>query len=240
MHELGGLTINLHDKFRHSPIFSTALIDNVHVRAAGADWYAEHASAFIDVCSATPRRADVQYSFKGGEFRWVPLGGADTFERAGFTSPFVTLPDGKSSVFDFATPAIVNGVSFLMGPETGRVTLEFEDTRKRSVVCYDQFCYYTRVQLQLLTPQKTSRVVVSAGGEMPEIKLKKGEPFQGARSARPIAFLCTSEPVADIANRARPCSVKNTELLSRGSQVRILPGSPMFRGQFASLPQNSR
>ncbi|MDP4023402.1 hypothetical protein Q8W71_12255 [Methylobacterium sp. NEAU 140] len=175
------------------------LKDGTHVTAAGGDLYGTLVYAFL---CPPPARLDYVARFAGLPRRHLSLplrampGLACPFElrRNGLPLHFLEIPGGARAAVDLGRPRRVVGVLVAYGPPAGTLTFTDPDGgRSRSMLAYDEYCYYTRSAFRFLTFRAARRLTIAQGEAVPEIALRKGETDRGPRLGRVSHVFCRAE-----------------------------------------------
>jgi hypothetical protein len=97
------------------------------------------------------------------------------FKRSGYSDIFVILDSHMPLRIDFNEIVNICGISYLMGPETSQVSLNFNNNKIKNIITYDQFCYYTRLGITMFEPLLSEKVVIESSDAKPIVNLQKGD-----------------------------------------------------------------
>lgn len=174
---------------------TTQLKDDVHPTPEGQRRYASAFAAFLErVTAALPATAARSWS----KARAAPLKTSiaiagvisppharTVFNRSGYVQEFVELEAGSSIEIAVPKGQVLTGLSYLIGPRSGRLAISGETVSgapfERTITCYDQFAYYTRLGVRLFPPVTAERVRIVQLPDQPDIELLKGEKYLGDR-----------------------------------------------------------
>jgi hypothetical protein len=157
--------------------------DGVHPNTAGAEYYASAIHRFIkarlqtqaELTSYAPRRFS---SMKAPPL--MPGAATTSFARHGFRELHAPLRGGEPVTLDLGQTVRLKGLSVLTGPRASMLNIE-AGGQSVDFDCYDEFCYYFRLKMLSTLDIVTSRLTLTLGADLPDIKLFKGEPDLSSR-----------------------------------------------------------
>ena len=110
-------------------------------------------------------------------------GSSQSFERGGYKADVFLLPaEQKVSAHNIGNYSFFSGLTFLMDPLSGAVSLSsLDEARQVTILCFDQHSYYQRLGAIELTPFKCNHITFTQTSEQPTIELIKGQKDLGQR-----------------------------------------------------------
>jgi len=104
------------------------------------------------------------------------------FNRSGYeVNTQVITPKVELCYINSFEGMTIDGCSFLMGPQSGKIYLEIDGQKTFTIEAYDGFCYYTRLGCIKLPSTHFSKLKLSQCKEIPEVQLHKGDRDVGPR-----------------------------------------------------------
>lgn len=163
------------------------LRDIVHTTPAGTAAYADALLELLEMPCVIPQRSSKAPQDRFGALL-ISQGASQelySFSRGGYTVEAPQLRAGETITIAFGKPTRVCGISYLMGPRSGKLSLS-SGSDKRNVSCYDQFCYYERFGAMMFDPQLWETVEITQLPDMPDTPLLKGEANMSERLGVPV------------------------------------------------------
>jgi len=162
------------------------LRDVVHTTPEGTQAYADILLELLDRPLVVPQgpSGTVRKGFGSVLIGRVAPQDLYAFSRGGYTVETPQLAAGQTVTIPFGKPTKVCGISYLMGPRTGKLRL-VNGTEERIIPCYDQFCYYERFGAMMFEPRLWDAVEITQLPDMPDTELLKGEPDLSERLGFP-------------------------------------------------------
>lgn len=174
--------------YAHVPFRPGLLRDLAHPTDEGKRVYADAFMPLLET-AVMPDATQAAFSRQQNPYRSVPAhlcAEPDTaarraFQRSGYRETCVSIPAGEKVAFDFGdTPVRLVGFSMLLGPRTGRLTIE-GDGFQHEAKGYDAFCYYERVGPVQVAPHPLTQLSIRQETDIPDTPLAKGEKSLEAR-----------------------------------------------------------
>ncbi|WBV44030.1 SGNH/GDSL hydrolase family protein [Pseudoroseomonas cervicalis] len=115
----------------------------------------------------------------------------DTYVWQDLTCEVALIRAGETLQLQLPEPLLVYGLSFILGPRSGRLDVGL-DTTSLSVPAYDEHCFYRRLGLHLLQPaqQRPRRsITLRQDPALPTLPLRRGEADPSPREGQPVDLL---------------------------------------------------
>lgn len=187
--------LNLGLEVQRQGLGGMVLRDVVHTTPDGGKWYADRVKLFAEEIGNNGIGDNFEPIFPGELAYTLSLAGdGPNFERTGYNHPFTEFTGTFSH--EFGREENVNGLLFVMGPDTGIVGVE-TGLAPVTLTCFDQHCYYVRFNAQAF-PTITTRQITATMKGRPDVRLIKGEAGSGRPVGKLCAALCTSIPLKEI------------------------------------------
>ncbi len=155
------------------------LRDDVHTNETGANYQAISVASFIldfvadrkyrNFTFPSPRR--IRKAISCSKFSEK----TSLFSRSGLSCRVAEIYQLNSIKIDLPIGVMIFGVSYLSGPRSGQIEIDFHDESTIVVQCFDEFCFYKRYNFSRFNPRRSvGSVTITQLAGMPTNPLKKG------------------------------------------------------------------
>lgn len=182
------------------------LRDVVHTSEAGAEKYAELLFNYFESNSEQFRVTGNILDLGSSEYFYNSISIAElvrddtkpksAFQRSGYVAESVELNEFESIDIKLPRKYCIDGVSYVMGPRSGKFQMTYSHGVTNGIIAYDQFCYYDRLGATCFSSVSSDQVKIMQLDEIVDCNLLKGERDASSRSGRFID-LYVSKPIPE-------------------------------------------
>lgn len=190
------------------------LRDVVHPTKVGAAFYADSVAQALAQGTVARGRSDLATSLAGlfyalpaGDVAQAPVASSYIHDARCYMATGVEIPEGTTQALSFEKQALLGGITYLMGPQSGYLDVGFPDGTQHRITAYDPYCYYERLAGAVFNPVAVERVEIHQPPQHLNIPLRKGTPDDGPRFGK-IMHLLLDNYTADQSLKMLPEPLK--------------------------------
>ena len=157
----------------------TLLRDDVHTSETGANYQALSVASFILDFIADRKYRNFSFPPPRMVRKAVNCSkfsdSISLFSRSGLKCEVANIYELESINIELPIGRMLFGVSYLSGPRSGEIKLDFHDESSIAVQCFDEYCFYKRYNFSRFKPRRSvGQVTITQLAGVPTQSLKKG------------------------------------------------------------------